>query len=94
MNIEHKPKNIEIVVSNIRFKALMWWRSLSPDMKLTMVHNPNVNKSVFNSVKLISKSSIQVERMFKNWLGWEIDVKSVSRLDSEHDEHPRFIKVK
>ena len=63
----------EIVVSNIRFKSLMWWRSLSPDMKLTMVYNTNVNKSAFDNVELIGKSSIQVERMFKNWLSWEIN---------------------
>ena len=63
----------KIKVNNLRFKALIWWRSLSDDMKLTMVHNPSVNVSKFDNVKMISKSSIQVERMFTNWLTWEVE---------------------
>ena len=94
MNTEHKPKNIEIVVSDVRKKALFWWRTLSKDMKITMVHNPNVNKTDNLEFELISRSSIQVERMFKNWLGWEINVKSVWKLNPEQDEHPRFRKGK
>tara|TARA_B100000519_G_C14117736_1_gene378919 strand:- start:461 stop:679 length:219 start_codon:yes stop_codon:yes gene_type:complete len=62
----------QIEVNNIRRKALHWWRSLNSEMKKTMVHNPSVNKSSFNSVSLISKSSLQVQRMFENWLTWEI----------------------
>jgi len=63
----------QIKVNNVRTKALHWWRSLSPEMKKTMVHNPSVNKSSFNSVSLMSKSSLQVQRMFENWLKWEIE---------------------
>ena len=59
-------------VNNIRKKALHWWRALSSDMKHTMVHNPNVNKTDNMNVGLIGSSSLQVERMFKNWLEWEI----------------------
>ena len=59
-------------VKNIRKKALHWWRALSKDMKHTMVHNPNVNKTNNMNVGLIGSSSLQVERMFKNWLEWEI----------------------
>jgi hypothetical protein len=41
-------------------------------MKTTMVLNPNVNKTDDFNVKLIGSSSFKVERMFKNWLEWEI----------------------
>ena len=63
----------KIKVNNLRFKSLMWWRSLSDDMKFTMVHNPSINVSKFDNVKMVGTSSIQVERMFKNWLTWEIE---------------------
>ena len=69
-----------IGVNNIRRKALHWWRSLNSEMKKTMVHNPSVNKSSFNSVSLMSKSSLQVQRMFENWLTWEI------KGDSENEQ--------
>jgi len=59
-------------VKQPRIKALHWWRSLSSDMKKTMVHNPNVNKTDNLDVEIIGKSSIQVETMFMNWLSWEI----------------------
>ena len=41
-------------------------------MKKTMVHNPNVNKTDNLDVWIIRRSSIQVQRMFENWLKWEI----------------------
>ena len=59
-------------VNSIRKKALHWWRALDDNMKTTMVLNPNVNKTDNINVKLIGSSSLQVERMFKNWLEWEI----------------------
>ena len=59
-------------VNNIRAKALHWWRALDDNMKHTMVHNPNVNKTDNMNVGLIGSSSLQVERMFKNWLEWEV----------------------
>jgi len=62
----------QIKVNNVRTKALHWWRSLSPEMKKTMVHNPNVNKTDNLDVWIIRRSSIQVQRMFENWLNWEI----------------------
>jgi hypothetical protein len=62
----------KIKVNNIRKKALHWWRALDGNMKRTMVLNPNVNKTDNINVKLIGSSSLQVERMFKNWLEWEI----------------------
>lgn len=63
--------NQQIVVNNMRKKALMWWRSLSKDMKMTMVFNPEVNKTDITNVGLIGSSSLQVQRMFENWLKWE-----------------------
>lgn len=63
-----------IKVNNVRTKALHWWRSLSPEMKKTMVHNPNVNQSdVRPRIEFIDKSSIRIHRMFENWLKWEIE---------------------
>ena len=72
MNLEHKTRKADIVVNDVRKKALHWWRALSKEMKLSMVHNPNVNKTEMMNVGRIGSSSIQVERMFKNWLSWEI----------------------
>ena len=63
----------KIEVNDARRKSLHWWRALSNDMKFTMVHNPDVNKTEMKNVNVIGKSSIQVERMFKNWLSWEIE---------------------
>ena len=62
-----------IEVNDVRTKSLHWWRALNNDMKFTMVHNPNVNKTEMKNVNVIGKSSIQVERMFKNWLSWETE---------------------
>ena len=61
-----------IIVNNVRKKSLHWWRALSKEMKSSMVNNPNVNKTEIMNVRLIGSSSLQVERMFKNWLMWEI----------------------
>ena len=72
MNLKHKTRKTDVVVNDVRKKALHWWRALSKEMKFSMVHNPNVNKTEIMNVGLIGSSSIQVERMFKNWLSWEI----------------------
>ena len=72
MNLEHKTRKADIVVNDVRKKSLHWWRALSKEMKLSMVHNPNVNKTEMMNVGLIGSSSTQVEKMFKNWLSWEI----------------------
>jgi len=63
----------QIQVNNVRTKALHWWRSLSFEMKKTMVHNPSVNKTDIINVRLIGSSSIQVQRMFENWIAWKIE---------------------
>ena len=63
---------MQITINNIRRKSLHWWRALTPEMKMTMVHNPSVNKTDVIDVKVIGRSSIQVQRMFSNWLNWEI----------------------
>ena len=62
----------QIKVNNVRTKSLHWWRALNNDMKFTMVQNPQVNKTEMKNVNVIGKSSIQVQRMFENWLIWEI----------------------
>ena len=62
-----------IIVNDARKKALHWWRALSNDMKFTMVQKPQVNKTEMKNVKVIGRSSIQVQRMFINWLSWEIE---------------------
>ena len=63
----------QIKVNNLRFKALMWWRFMSPEMKKTMVHNPHVNQGNKVHFALIDKSSIRIQRMFENWLKWELE---------------------
>ena len=64
----------QIKVNNVRTKALHWWRSLSPEMKKTMVHNPHVNQTdVRPNIHFIDRSSIRIHRMFENWLKWEIE---------------------
>ncbi len=62
----------QIQVNDVRKKSLFWWRSLSKEMKKTMIHNPNVNKTENIDLDLMSRSTIQVKRMFINWLSWEV----------------------
>jgi len=72
MKITSRAKQVK--VNNVRTKALHWWRLMSPEMKKTMVHNPHVNKTdVRPPFALIDKSSIRIQRMFENWLKWEIE---------------------
>lgn len=66
---------MKIEINNIRMKSLMWWRSLSPEMKKTMVHNPLINEWSVHDVHPLKKSSLQVQRMFENWLKWKIKSK-------------------
>jgi hypothetical protein len=94
IEVNKGAKMKQIQVNSMRKKALFWWRSLSKDMKMTMIHNPSVNKTNTRDFELMSRSTMQVEKMFKNWLSWEIDVESVWRTDPEQDEHPRFRKGK
>ena len=71
IKIEGKTKmnqKINTDVNNINQKALLWWNSLSDDWKLTMVHNPNINKTMQDSIVVIGKSTSMVRRMFINWL--------------------------
>ena len=65
----------QIRVNNVRTKSLHWWRALNNDMKFTMVQNPQVNKTEMKNVNVIGRSSIQVQRMFINWLSWKIEEK-------------------
>ena len=66
-------KNIKVF--NTRMKARLWWKSLSNEMKITMVHNPFVNHSdtfVGDKVHLlVNKSSAIKEKFFINWLEWK-----------------------
>lgn len=71
MKITSRAKQVK--VNNVRTKALHWWRLMSPEMKKTMVHNPQVNQGNKVNFALIDKSSIRIQRMFENWLKWEIE---------------------
>ena len=66
---------MKVNVNNTRMKARLWWASLSNEMKITMVHNPNVNHSdTFIGARahlLVNKSSGMKEKFFINWLEWE-----------------------
>ncbi len=65
-------QKINTDVNSINQKALLWWNNLSKDWKLTMIHNPNVNKTMQDSIVVIGKSTSMVRRMFINWLNWEM----------------------
>jgi len=66
-------QTINIDVNSINKKALMWWKQLSKDWKLTMLHNPRVNKSInAHTIPMVSKSTSMIRRMFINWLTWEM----------------------
>jgi hypothetical protein len=65
-------QKINTDVNSINQKALFWWKSLSNDWKLTMIHNPQINKTMQTSVVVIGKSTSMVRRMFINWLNWEM----------------------
>ena len=66
---------MKVNVNNSRMKARLWWKSLSDEMKITMVHNPWVNHSdTFVGEKvhlLVNKSSVIKEKFFINWLEWK-----------------------
>ena len=65
-------QKINADVNNINQKSLLWWNNLSKDWKLTMIHNPNVNKMMQDSIVVIGKSTSMVRRMFINWLNWDM----------------------
>jgi len=65
-------QKINTDVNSINQKALLWWDNLSKDWKLTMIHNPNVNKTMQDSIVVIGKSTSMVRRMFINWLNWDM----------------------
>tara|TARA_R110000796_G_scaffold79592_1_gene176738 strand:- start:766 stop:1002 length:237 start_codon:yes stop_codon:yes gene_type:complete len=67
----------QLKVNDIRFKALTWWRGLSKDMKITMIHNPSVNKTGNLNFELTSRSSIKVQKMFENWLNWKLNITEI-----------------
>ena len=62
---------MKVEINNLRKKSLFWWRSLTKDMQLTMLHNPNVNKTSLEFA-FLTKSSVQIDKMFLNWIKWDI----------------------
>jgi len=40
-----------------------------------MIHNPNINKTMQDSIVVIGKSTSMVRRMFINWLKWDMKEK-------------------
>ena len=62
---------MKVEINNLRKKSLFWWRSLTKDMQLTMFHNPNVNKTS-HEFAFLTKSSVQIDKMFLNWIKWDI----------------------
>ena len=73
-----------VEIHNINKKAIWWWRSLSKDMKKTMLHNPNVTRGSIRNVALADRSTGMQRKMLRNWLSWEINT------NPEKDEHPKF----
>tara|TARA_R100000655_G_scaffold78462_1_gene117874 strand:- start:98 stop:346 length:249 start_codon:yes stop_codon:yes gene_type:complete len=70
-NKKQMENKMKVEINNLRRKSLFWWRSLTKDMQLTMFHNPNVNKTELE-FGLLTKSSIQIDKMFLNWIKWNI----------------------
>ena len=70
-NKKQMENKMKVEINNLRRKSLFWWRSLTKDMQLTMFHNPNVNKTELE-FGLLTKSSIQIDKMFVNWIKWDI----------------------
>ena len=62
---------MRVEIKNLRRKSLFWWRALTKDMQLTMFHNPHVNKTELE-FGLLTKSSVQIDKMFLNWIEWDI----------------------
>lgn len=64
-----------IEVNSLKFKAWTWWRSLSSDMKYTIINNPQVNNHYdYNDREKINfLQPFQVENLFKRWLTWDIE---------------------
>ena len=65
-------QTINTDINEINRKALFWWRMMSKDWRLTMIHNPNVNKTDQTSLVLVNRSTSMIRRMFINWLNWDI----------------------
>jgi hypothetical protein len=83
IEVNKGAKMKQIQVNSMRKKALFWWRSLSKDMKMTMIHNSSVNKTNTIDFELMSRSTIQIKRMFENWLRWEIQDPLTERRKNE-----------
>jgi hypothetical protein len=62
-------------VNSLKFKAWTWWRSLSSDMRYTIINNPQVNIH-YNDDDREKTHSLQpfiIEQLFIKWLTWDIE---------------------
>ena len=72
-----------IEVNSLKFKAWTWWRSLSSDMKYTIINNPQVNihydEDEMDSPSKNCREKINclqpfiIEQLFISWLTWDIN---------------------
>ena len=64
-----------IEVNSLKFKAWTWWRSLSKDMRYTIINNPQVNihYNYDDREKLECLQPFIIEQLFIKWLDWDIE---------------------
>ena len=64
-----------IEVNSLKFKAWTWWRSLSRDMRYTIINNPQVNihYNYDDREKIDFLQPFEVEQLFIKWLDWDIE---------------------
>ena len=61
-------------VNSLKFKAWTWWRSLSKDMRYTIINNPqvNINYNDDDREKIDFLQPFIIEQLFIKWLTWDI----------------------
>ena len=62
-------------VNSLKFKAWTWWRSLSKDMRYTIInnHQVNINYNDDDREKIDFLQPFIIEQLFINWLTWDIE---------------------
>ncbi len=62
-------------VNSLKFKAWTWWRSLSKDMRYTIINNPqvNINYNDDDREKIDFLQPFIIEQLFIKWLTWDIE---------------------
>ena len=79
----NRSENIAFIeVNSLKFKAWTWWRSLSKDMRYTIINNPQVNihYNYDDREKIDFLQPFQIEQLFIKWLEWDIEGETKGEL--------------